>query len=200
MERRRCGLERFLAFAVNHPVLKHDGLLAAFLTEPSDLSAWRKSHPYNLTEESASRSLTPQEEQSIPKDLETKLTQLRQRLPQLVEHWTKVTSTVDRIAHRRSNQGADWLKLSEALEGARETESAGWRLPETEEVAREEAEVATGAGRVGLAMRKAARLALEGTAQDLKRVSLRLPCCGAFAKCAYTDWIPLVLGSIGSFI
>ena len=119
MERRRRGLERFLTFLVNSPVLRADALLAAFLTEQQDLATWRKSHPLSLAEESASRALTRAEEDAVPADLEDKLAQLRARLPALVEHWTRVAATFDRIAHRRLNQGADWARLREGLDGAR---------------------------------------------------------------------------------
>ena len=170
MERRRRGLERFLTFLVNHPILRTDGLLTAFLTEQSDLSAWRKSHPISLAEESASRALTHTEEAAIPADLDDKLAQLRARLPALVDHGTRVTATFDRIAHRRLNQGADWLRLREGLDGARSAEGEGWRVREVEEVERDEGVVAKGAGSVGDGLQGSARRAIDGTTEDLKRV------------------------------
>lgn len=169
LERRRRGLERFLSFAVNHPIVQHDGLLTTFLTEQQDMSAWRKSHPVSLAEESTSRALTPQEEQTIPSDLDDKLSQLKARLPQLLDHWTRVTATFDRIAHRRQNQGSDWSRLRDALDGAREAEGLGWRVRETEQVEREEGMVARGAHKVGEGLQKSARRAIDGTTEDLKR-------------------------------
>lgn len=41
LEQRRRALARFLQFTVNHPALKHDHLVQAFVTEPS-LEVWRK--------------------------------------------------------------------------------------------------------------------------------------------------------------
>lgn len=56
----------------NHPVMKEDGLLAVFLTEPS-LEQWRKTSSISLEEESASKRVDRIEEMSIPSDLEEKL-------------------------------------------------------------------------------------------------------------------------------
>ncbi len=56
----------------NHPVIKEDGLLAVFLTEPS-VESWRKHSPISYEEESASTRVDRVEEMSIPSDLEEKL-------------------------------------------------------------------------------------------------------------------------------
>ena len=56
----------------NHPVLKEDGLLAVFLTEPS-LEQWRKHSSVALEEEALTKRLDKVEEMSIPSDLEDKL-------------------------------------------------------------------------------------------------------------------------------
>ena len=67
------SLPRLHASPSNHPVIKEDGLLAIFLTEPS-LEAWRKHTSISLEEESASKRVDRVEEMSIPSDLEEKLT------------------------------------------------------------------------------------------------------------------------------
>jgi hypothetical protein len=56
----------------NHPVIKEDALLAAFLTEPS-FELWRKNTPISLDEESVSKRVDRNEEMTIPSDLEEKL-------------------------------------------------------------------------------------------------------------------------------
>lgn len=56
----------------NHPVIKEDGLLATFLTEPS-FETWRKNNGVALEEESTSKRVDRIEEMSIPSDLEEKL-------------------------------------------------------------------------------------------------------------------------------
>lgn len=56
----------------NHPVIKEDGLLAVFLTEPS-FESWRKHSAVSYEEESASKRVDRVEEMAIPSDLEDKL-------------------------------------------------------------------------------------------------------------------------------
>lgn len=56
----------------NHPVIKEDGLLSTFLTEPS-FEMWRKQNTVALEEESTSKRVDRIEEMSIPSDLEEKL-------------------------------------------------------------------------------------------------------------------------------
>ena len=56
----------------NHPIIKDDGVLAAFLTEPS-FETWRKNSPISLDEESASKKVDKVEEMSIPSDFDDKI-------------------------------------------------------------------------------------------------------------------------------
>ena len=53
-------------------MIKEDGLLAAFFTEPS-FEEWRKHASISIEEESVSRRVDRVEEMSIPTDLEDKL-------------------------------------------------------------------------------------------------------------------------------
>jgi hypothetical protein len=82
----RRGLARFLNFVVNHPVIRDDGFLAVFLTEPS-LDQWRKNSSVSLEEESTGKRIDRVEEMAIPSDLEDKLqcdvSSFRLRCPQL---------------------------------------------------------------------------------------------------------------------
>jgi sorting nexin-8 len=56
----------------NHPVIKEDGVLAIFLSEPS-FENWRKHTAVSLEEESASKRIDRIEEITVPSDLEEKL-------------------------------------------------------------------------------------------------------------------------------
>ncbi|EJD07688.1 uncharacterized protein FOMMEDRAFT_143983 [Fomitiporia mediterranea MF3/22] len=100
IEQRRRGLQRFLNFVVNHPIIKEDGLLAVFLTEPS-LEQWRKHNTISLEEESASKRIDKVEEMSIPSDLEDKLKIVRNKLPLVIEQWQKICILAERIVKRR---------------------------------------------------------------------------------------------------
>ena len=53
-------------------MIKDDGVLAIFLTEPS-FETWRKHASVSLEEESASKRVDRIEEMSIPSDLDEKL-------------------------------------------------------------------------------------------------------------------------------
>ncbi|KAF9810448.1 hypothetical protein IEO21_06918 [Rhodonia placenta] len=100
LEQRRKGLARFLNFVINHPVIKDDGVLAVFLTEPS-LEAWRKHTPISYEEESASKRVDRVEEMSIPSDLDEKLAVVRHKVGFLVEHWQRICMLAERIVRRR---------------------------------------------------------------------------------------------------
>lgn len=72
METRRKGLQRFINALCNHPVIRDDGALNVFMTEPL-FEAWRKRVKVSTDEESASKRLNPAQEMAIPADLEEKL-------------------------------------------------------------------------------------------------------------------------------
>lgn len=130
---------------------------------------------------------------SIPQDLDSKLASLRSRITLLVDHWTRVCSTYDRIAHRRENQGADWARLQVALEGAVEEEGRGWRAGEVLGVERETETVAKRAGRAGELLGTSAAKTLDTTVEELKRVSaLR------FLGWGCTDVVPVASGTVCS--
>ncbi|KAI0923941.1 hypothetical protein AcV5_009337 [Taiwanofungus camphoratus] len=100
LEQRRKGLARFLNFVINHPVIKEDGLLSVFLTEPS-LEAWRKHSSVSYEEESASKRVDRIEEMSIPSDLEEKLAIVRGKIGFLIEHWQRICMLAERVVRRR---------------------------------------------------------------------------------------------------
>ncbi|KAF8906314.1 MVP1 domain-containing protein [Gymnopilus junonius] len=100
LEQRRRGLARALNFVVNHPIIKEDGVLAVFLSEPS-LETWRKQSAITLEEESASRRVDRVEEMGIPSDLEDKLATIRGKIPSLIEQWQRICILAERIIKRR---------------------------------------------------------------------------------------------------
>ncbi|KAF8074872.1 hypothetical protein FPV67DRAFT_602791 [Lyophyllum atratum] len=100
LEQRRRGLARSLNFVINHPVMKDDGLLAVFLTEPS-FETWRKHTPVSLDEESVSKRIDRIEEMTIPSDLEDKLAIVRGKLNSLIEQWQRICILAERIIRRR---------------------------------------------------------------------------------------------------
>jgi sorting nexin-8 len=102
IEQRRKGLARFLNAVLNHPVIKEDGLLATFLSEPS-FENWRKHTAVSLEEESASRHVDRIEEITVPSDLEDKLAFVRGKINPLIEQWQRICVLAERIIKRRES-------------------------------------------------------------------------------------------------
>ncbi|KAF9075303.1 hypothetical protein BDP27DRAFT_1461622 [Rhodocollybia butyracea] len=100
LEQRRKGLTRCLNYAINHPVIKDDGVLSVFLSD-SSFEEWRKHTSVSLDEESASKRVDRAEEMSIPSDLEDKITIIRRRVSPLIEQWQRICILAERIIKRR---------------------------------------------------------------------------------------------------
>ncbi|KAG1767166.1 hypothetical protein EV702DRAFT_1147692 [Suillus placidus] len=95
-------LARFLNAVINHPVIKEDGLLATFLSEPS-FENWRKHTAVSLEEESASKRVDRIEEITVPSDLEDKLAFVRGKISPLIEQWQRICVLAERIIKRRES-------------------------------------------------------------------------------------------------
>jgi len=122
---------RFLNFVINHPILKEDGVLAVFLTEPN-LEAWRKHTSVSLEEEYVSKRLDPVEEMSIPSDLNDKLGVVRNKIGQLIEQWQKICILAERLIKRREAAAADMSRLTMTLDALNEVNAQCWRGEECE--------------------------------------------------------------------
>ncbi|KAG8902682.1 Sorting nexin mvp1 [Tulasnella sp. 403] len=129
LEQRRKGLLRFLNFVINHPIVSADGILAAFLNEPS-FEAWKKhSASISLEEESTSKKIDRVEEMSIPSDLEEKMNVVRSKLPSLIENWTRICAIADRIVKRHEAAAADLSRLNLTLNALIEQNDVCWHHP-----------------------------------------------------------------------
>lgn len=126
LEQRRKGLARFLNAIMNHPVIKEDGLLAIFLSEPS-LESWRKQTSISLEEESVSKRVEPIEEMSIPSDLEEKLAIVRGKLSPLIEQWQRICILAERMIKRHEAAAADITRLAHVLRAIAEVNERCWR-------------------------------------------------------------------------
>jgi len=126
LEQRRKGLLRFLRFVVNHPIIREDGLLAVFLTEPS-LEAWRKHSSISLEEESSSKRIDRVQEMSIPSDLDDKTAEVRRRINALIEQWTRLCIIAERILKRRESTASDISRLTMTMNALVEENPESWR-------------------------------------------------------------------------
>lgn len=126
LEQRRRGLERFLRFVINHPVIKDDALLGTFLAEPS-FEQWRKHSSISLEEESASKRIDRVEEMTIPSDLEDKLGHVRQRIVALIEAWQKICILGERLIRKREAAAADLSRLTNTFKTLAEVNGQCWK-------------------------------------------------------------------------
>lgn len=113
-EHNRKGLQRFITMIVNHPVLREDGALSVFLTEPN-FEAWRKRVKVSTEEESANKKLSKAEELNIPSDLDEKLGVLRDHLPSLLGSYQKLVVLAERSLSRLTASAADSSRIALGL-------------------------------------------------------------------------------------
>lgn len=99
---------------VNHPVLREDGALNVFLTEPN-FEAWRKLVKVSTEEESTNKRLSRAEEQNIPSDLDEKLGVLRDHLPSLLGSYQKLVVLAERSLGRLMASSADSSRIALGL-------------------------------------------------------------------------------------
>lgn len=128
MERRRRGLERFLRMLTCHPMLREDKLVEVFFTESRPIAEWKSSAPaLFLDEEGLIKTVDEAERMSIPEDLQLKLTQQRQAIPELLERWTAMVALFERIVKRNDAAAADYSRLNFSLLSVIETSARRWR-------------------------------------------------------------------------
>ncbi|TIA82170.1 hypothetical protein E3P98_01595 [Wallemia ichthyophaga] len=133
LETRRRGLQRFMNFTINHPILQKDGLVLTFLETPS-LESWRKSTKVSLEEES--QVLSRVKAMSIPTDLDERIDKLRVRLPALIEHWAELCGQLERIIKRNETDARDYVTLSNTLGTVIDSDSQAWGRGESEQLQR----------------------------------------------------------------
>ncbi|CDS12317.1 hypothetical protein LRAMOSA04512 [Lichtheimia ramosa] len=123
LEKRRKGLSRFINAVVRHPVLRNDDVVIKFLTEPSELAAWRKQNPPSIEEEYRRTEHDMSELKSmIPSDLDDQLRKTRQRIGSAIDHYVNLCFIMERIIRRMHGQATDYVRYSIALNALAETE------------------------------------------------------------------------------
>ncbi|KAJ1044715.1 hypothetical protein NDA11_004436 [Ustilago hordei] len=148
IERRRRGLERYLRLLVCHPVLREDKLVQVFLEEVKPVSDWKRKVPaLFLDEEGLVKVVNEAERMTIPEDLELKLTQQRQAIPELLERWTNMVALFERIVKRNDAAAADYSRLNFSLLSVVESSSKRWR-PESDRSGKTEEVINVTAGAV----------------------------------------------------
>jgi sorting nexin-8 len=114
LEQRRKGLQRFINFVVNHPILKEDGCLGVFLSEPN-FEGWRKRSKVNLDEESTQKKLDPAAEARIPGNVDQRIDVMRRNINTLLESHAKLVVLAERSVKRIESASADQSRMAMTL-------------------------------------------------------------------------------------
>ncbi|KAI8882068.1 hypothetical protein K501DRAFT_187521 [Backusella circina FSU 941] len=123
LEKRRKGLSRFINAIIRHPILKQDDIVNKFLTEPSELSAWRKQNPPRLEEEFKRKPYPIRElEEMLPDNLEDQLQRAKKRITAGVNHYINLCFIMERMIRRMHGQATDFSRYSIALNSLAEAE------------------------------------------------------------------------------
>ncbi|GAB5588904.1 Sorting nexin mvp1 [Umbelopsis nana] len=116
LDKRRKGLARFVNFLVCHPILGQDQVVEKFLSEPSELLAWRRQHPPSIDEEFVRLDPDVKEMQAdIPADLEERLAKVASNIAASIEHYKNMCFAVERMIKRTEAQASDYSRYSLAL-------------------------------------------------------------------------------------
>ena len=123
LERRRRGLTRYIESVANHPIMKHDKAVKAFLTETMEFQVWRKIHLSRVTiditlndEASLIGKLTTSQESLIPTSFESILATLKESLPSLIDSLTRLCALIERINYRNEQNSSDLIRARLALD------------------------------------------------------------------------------------
>ncbi|CAO3698550.1 unnamed protein product [Rhizopus microsporus] len=123
LEKRRKGLSRFINAVIRHPVLRQDDILSKFLTEPSELAAWRKQNPPNVDEEfKRNPPSIDQINTLIPDNLDEQLQKTKKRVSAAIHHYINLCLIMERMIRRMHGQAADYSRYSIALNSLAEAE------------------------------------------------------------------------------
>ncbi|CAO3612671.1 unnamed protein product [Cunninghamella echinulata] len=123
LEKRRKGLSRFINAIVRHPVLKADLVVTKFLTEPSELVAWRKQNPPSLDDEYKRKQHNIDEMKLIiPNNLIDQVQKTRSNVESSINHYVNLCYIMERTIRRMHGQATDYVRYSIALNSLAESE------------------------------------------------------------------------------
>lgn len=123
LEKRRKGLSRFINAIIRHPVLRKDDIVARFLTEPSELAAWRKQNPPTLDEEFRRKTYNMRDlDDMVPTNLDEQISKARKRVTAGINHYVNLCFIMERMIRRMHGQATDFSRYSIALNSLAEAE------------------------------------------------------------------------------
>ena len=101
IEQRRMGLARFLNYIANHPVLRDEELVKAFLTV-IDLQDYRNQHEIILEEEYSGKSLSEQDLAGIPQDIDERIQKAKESSCATLEIYKNMVQSIFSISKNLS--------------------------------------------------------------------------------------------------
>ncbi|KAI8138095.1 hypothetical protein BJV82DRAFT_699062 [Fennellomyces sp. T-0311] len=123
LERRRKGLSRFINSIVRHPTLKCDEVVETFLTEPSELLAWRRANPPVVDDEFVRKQPSAAElECYIPQDLDARLESIKSKLSTITDHYNNKCTVLERLIRVSEVQSREFVRYSITLNAMSEIE------------------------------------------------------------------------------
>ncbi|KAI8638732.1 hypothetical protein BD408DRAFT_477526 [Parasitella parasitica] len=123
LEKRCQGLSRFINCIVRHPVLKNDKEVITFLTEQTEFLAWRRAKSPNTYEEfERANPQTEELEAFIPKDLDSRIELIKNRLPSAIEKYDALCSVMEKTIRLKEAQAIEMKLYNDTLKELREVE------------------------------------------------------------------------------
>ncbi|KAG2221715.1 hypothetical protein INT45_007121 [Circinella minor] len=172
LEKRRKGLSRFINSIVRHPTLKCDQVVETFLTEPSELLAWRRANPPIVDEEFVRNMPHATEfECYIPQDLDIRLESIKSRLPIITDHYNNKCIVLERLIRICEVQSREFVRYSITLNAMSEVEQECYvpGCQSCSQVVRGYEAVAKHMQRAGTILDEQALAAVNGVLENLKR-------------------------------
>ncbi|KAI9005971.1 hypothetical protein BC832DRAFT_461007 [Gaertneriomyces semiglobifer] len=121
LERRRCALARFINLVANHPILREEEAVIAFLTVEMDIQSFRrKAH---ISEEESETALSDLDITAIPTDIDERVEQMRGQLDFLIVQFRDLAVLADRCARREDAMAMDTMRYSLILDKLTENPS-----------------------------------------------------------------------------
>ncbi|KAJ3091662.1 Sorting nexin mvp1 [Quaeritorhiza haematococci] len=111
LERRRRGLSRFINFVVNHPILREDETVQAFLTVDTDIATYRRQVTIPTEEEFQIKDIRDKIQQ-VPEDIDERVEKLKANLEVLIEQYRNMSNIMEKIARRGDGIAVDFMRFS----------------------------------------------------------------------------------------
>ncbi|CAO3654710.1 unnamed protein product [Mucor hiemalis] len=126
-ERRRKGLVRFINGVAWHPVLGKDSVVVAFLSNPSEISSWKRANPPVLDEEFVRKSHNiTYLERLIPMDLDDRIIRMKKRLSISIQQYEHMCFIMNQMNRLKKALGTDYVRYSATLNSVSELDKQCW--------------------------------------------------------------------------